>query len=303
MAFIWDLWTGSKPSDTFYIPEENLKSLGEKIPQAMSTLPASFCGPVRDIFLKRNSQYKIFEWMALLHWYIIPIGIELGFNSNTLQNFAHFSEIITFTMTLKPRSENELMDLHKLIVKFLREYEKIYVGSNPENISRARLCIFQLIHIPLHIKWNGNIRIGSQATVERSIGEMSHRIRSKKEVFANLTNQVYERELLKVLLLYYPTIDKTKIKVSNLSERISGVKQMKILKKEPYTNETLKNHMQAINRFLGCNIKPSQYRDEVIRWGKVRLQDKLIHSHLSDSTRSANPAIRYSRWFEVCCID
>ena len=303
MAFIWDLWTGSKSSDTFYIPQEKLKSLGEKIPQAMSTLPASFCGPVRDIFLKRNSQYKIFEWMALLHWYIIPIGIELGFNSNTLQNFADFSEIITFTMTLKPRSENELKDLHNLIVKFLLNYEKIYIGSNPENISRARLCIFQLIHIPLHIKWNGNIRIGSQATVERSIGEMSRRIRSKKEVFANLTNQVYERELLKVLLLYYPTIDKSKTKESNLSKRIRGVKEMKILKKEPYDNETLKSHIQAINQFLGCNIKPSQYREKVARWGKVRLQDKLIHSHLSDSKRPDNPAIRYSRWFEVCCID
>jgi hypothetical protein len=248
MAFIWDLWTGSKPSDTFYISEEKLKSLKEKIPQAMSTLPASFCGPVRDIFLKRNSQYKIFEWMALLHWYIIPIGIELGFNSNTLQNFANFSEIITFAMTLKSRSKQE--DLHKLIVKFLLEYEKIYVGSNPENISRARLCIFQLIHIPQHIQWNGNIRIGSQATVERSIEEMSHRIRSKKEVFANLMNQVYERELLKVLLLYYPTIDKSKTKVSNLSESIIGVKQMKILKKELHSNETLKKHIQAINQFL-----------------------------------------------------
>jgi hypothetical protein len=187
--------------------------------------------------------------MALLHWYIVPIGIELGFNSNTLQNFAVFREIITFAMTLKPRSENELMDLHELIVKFFCNYEKIYVGSNPENISRARLCIFQLIHILQHIKWNGNIRIGSQATVERSIGEMSHRIRSKKEVFANLTNQVYERELLKVLLLYYPTIGKMKTTVS--SKGISGVKEMKILKKELYANNALNDHIQAINNFLG----------------------------------------------------
>jgi len=301
MAFIWDLWTGSQPSDAFYIPEQKLKNLGELIPKAMSTLPASFCGPVRDIFLKRNSQYKIFEWMALLHWYIIPIGIELGFNSNTLRNFAEFSEIITFAMTLKPRSKDELLDLHKLIVKFLHNYEKIYVGSNPENISRARLCIFQLIHIPQHIMWNGNIRIGSQATVERIIGEMSHRIRSKKEIFANLANQVYERELLKVLLLYFPTFDEGKTNAA--SESISGVKYMKILKKERYRDETLKAHIQAINHFLGCNIKPSEYQDKVARWGKVRLQGKLIHSCLSDGTRSAKPTTRYSRWFEVCHID
>ncbi|KAF8800249.1 hypothetical protein BYT27DRAFT_7006089, partial [Phlegmacium glaucopus] len=162
MAFIWDLWTGSQLGDTFFIPVDKLKTFGELIPQAMSTLPASFCGPVRDIFLKRHSQYKIFEWMALLHWYIIPIGIELGFNSIVLQNFANFSEIIEFAMTLKPRSQKELLDFHQMIVRFLHNYEKIYVGWNPENISRARLCIFQLIHIPQHIMWNGNIRIGSQ---------------------------------------------------------------------------------------------------------------------------------------------
>jgi Transposase family tnp2 len=300
MAFIWDLWTGSQPSDTFFIPEEKRKTFGELIPQAMSTLPASFCGPVRDIFSKRHSQYKIYEWMALLHWYIIPIGIELGFNSIILQNFADFSEIITFAMTLKPRSKNELLDLHRLIVRFLCNYEKIYVGSNPENISRARLCIFQLVHIPQHILWNGNIRIGSQATVERSIGEMSRRIRSKKEVFANLTNQVYERELLKVLLLYYPTLDNSKTNLkSNLSERITMVKQMKILKKELDANKTLQDHIQAISQFVGYHIEPSQYRAQVARWGKVRLQDKLIHSRLSDDIRSANSANRYSRWFEV----
>jgi hypothetical protein len=36
-----------------------------------------------------------------------------------------------------------------------------------------------------HIRWNGSIRLGSQATVERSIGEMGRKIRSKKAPFAN----------------------------------------------------------------------------------------------------------------------
>jgi len=53
-----------------------------------------------------------------------------------------------------------------------------------------------------HIAWNGSIRLGSQATVERSIGEVGCRIQSKKAVFANLSNQIYKREMLKILLLY-----------------------------------------------------------------------------------------------------
>ncbi|KAF8232911.1 hypothetical protein L208DRAFT_1135375, partial [Tricholoma matsutake] len=54
------------------------------------------------------------------------------------------------------------------------------------------LCIFQLIHVPQHIAWNGSIRLGSQATCERTIEEMSHRIQSRKAVFANLSNQIKE---------------------------------------------------------------------------------------------------------------
>jgi len=61
MAFIWDLWVQSKPTDPFYIPQCQLKLLGELVAKAMSTLPPSFCGPIRDPFLKQNSQYKVYE--------------------------------------------------------------------------------------------------------------------------------------------------------------------------------------------------------------------------------------------------
>jgi hypothetical protein len=99
--------------------------------------------------------------MALLHWYIIPIGIELGFNSIVLQNFSQFVQAMEFSMTLLPRSESDLEGLRKIIVDFLKGYEKIYVGGNQEHISRFRLCIFQLIHIPQNILWNGSIRVSS----------------------------------------------------------------------------------------------------------------------------------------------
>jgi len=90
MAFIWGLWMKSQPMDLFYIPSDKLKRCGELVAQAsLSTLPASFCGSVHDPFLKSTSQYKIYEWIALLHWYIIPIGIELQFNESVLSNFAH----------------------------------------------------------------------------------------------------------------------------------------------------------------------------------------------------------------------
>jgi hypothetical protein len=80
MAFIWDLWTiHTKESDPVHISSGKIQAFGQHVANAMSTLSPSFCGPVRDPHLKRQSQYKIYEWMALLHWYIIPLGIELEF--------------------------------------------------------------------------------------------------------------------------------------------------------------------------------------------------------------------------------
>ena len=92
----------SEPTDLFYIPLEKLERCGELVAQETSTLPASFCGSVRDPFLKSTSQYKIYEWMALLHWYIIPIGVELQFNESVLSNFSHFVNIVEFAMTIAP---------------------------------------------------------------------------------------------------------------------------------------------------------------------------------------------------------
>lgn len=299
MTFMWDLWTKSKPTDIFYISPEHMKLFGELVQQAMSTLPPSFCGPIRDPFLKRNSQYKIYEWMALVHWYLIPIGIEIGFNSIVLENFALFVAAVEFAMTPKARTEEELEKLHQTIVQFLQGFEEIYIGKNPANISRARLCIFQLIHVPQHIAWNGSIRAGSQATVERTIGEMGRRIRSKKAVFANLSNQLYDRALLKVLTLYYPTLDCSKHKPNASASAIKPVRHIAIRQKEALSSHGFPQHLYAIGTFLGQNLDVHDFKNQIGRWGKVRLHGKLIHSCLSDSHYVHSSSFRYSRWFEV----
>ena len=104
--------------------------------------------------------------MALLHWDIIPIGIEVGFNSLVLQNFSHFAEAVKFAMTISECTEKDLEGLQKLIMKFLIGFEKLYVNQDSEKISHMCLYLFQLIHVSIHIKWNGSIQPGSQSMVE-----------------------------------------------------------------------------------------------------------------------------------------
>ena len=208
MAFIWDLWVTSSGTDEIIHMDSDMASqLGEEIEKAVKTLPSSFCGPIRNPYKKSTSQYKIYEWMALLHWYIIPIAWELGFNEKVLKNFSKFVDIVETAMSHSPKSDMDLAQLYTLIVSFLTEYEELYVRNDPAKVSRCRLCIWQLIHISIHIWWNGSIRFGSQATVERAIGEIGHKVRSKKAPFANIATILFERANTKVLTLLYPSLN------------------------------------------------------------------------------------------------
>ena len=300
MAFIWDTWTVlSKPGELVHLSSEKAQKLGRLIPLAMATLPPTFCGPIRDPYLKRQSQYKVYEWMALLHWYIIPIGTEIGMDSAILQNFSRFVAAVEFAMTVQPRTDTELQDLHNIIVTFLTDYERLYIGNDPEKILRARLCIFQLIHIPHHIQWNGSIWVGSQATVERSIGEMGHKIRSKKAPFANLANLIYERELIKILALYYPIVNGSgSASEENAPDLLKGSSkfiQEHRLPKKSVIGQDILDELHAVAGYLTFN--PLGKGTSVRRWGKFKLLNGcVLGSHLS--AQKVQPA-RRSEWFEV----
>ena len=70
--------------------------------------------------------------MTLVHWYIIPIGVELGMDPAVLKNFSQFVEIIEFAMTNAKRTDADLFYLQELIIKFLLGFEKLYVRMDPE---------------------------------------------------------------------------------------------------------------------------------------------------------------------------
>jgi hypothetical protein len=152
-----------------HLSSTKAQNLGRLIPPAMSTLPPAFCGPIRDPYLKCQSQYKVYEWMALLHWYIIPIGTEIGMDPTVLWNFSHFTAAIEFAMTIQPRDDAELQELHKIITNFLVEYELLYIGKDPNKILCARLCIFQSIHVPGLTTSSGTVQFGLDLKLQSSV--------------------------------------------------------------------------------------------------------------------------------------
>ena len=327
----WDIWNAPIPfrngpplrGDAVHFAPGVAKLLGEQIALAISTLPPVFCGPIRDPNLKRQSQYKIFEWVGISHLYIVPIGFEVGMDSSVLKNFSRLIEIVEFAMTIRPRDLKELEELQRRINDFYEEYEHLYIGGNPEFIHRSRLCVFQLVHLPIHIKWHGSIRLGSQATVERSIGEMGHKIRSRKAPFANLANIIYQRELVKILSLYYPQLaPEGSILSSNDSlgvpmKAIQDHGRLQVPTQAPARREAMDDllyaDLEALSKFVGIklNLTGNESLDdtaqevvEIRRWGKLRLATKghVLSTRLSalKKARSQSASGRRAEWFQVC---
>lgn len=294
MPWIWDIMTlHAKSGEPVHVLPDQAKAFGEHVSQAMRTLPPAFCGNIRDPFLKRQSQYKAYEWMALLHWYFLPIGLELEFNSNLLHVFSSFAYIVDYAMTIKSRSEADLIQLRSKISTFLTQFEQLFVGDDPEKIQRCRLCVFQLIHVPIHIKWYGSIRLGSQATCERTIGEMGHQIKSKKDPFANLTNIIIERESTRLVQLYHPELVSPRHSLQRQGLSLHQALPFKFPETPADATETAL-HLGAIR---------SLYNSEnlgiraIERFGKATLSNgHTLRSLRSELTAASS---RLYRWFEV----
>lgn len=110
--------------------------------------------------------------------------------------------------------------------------------------------------------------------MERAIGEVGHKIHSKKAPFANLANIIFERELVKTLLLYYPALESSSAHDANISKKTSILKtHMRILKHEQNSSPEFHTHIQAI-----CNVLDVEFNAElqISRWGKFRLPEGSV---------------------------
>ncbi|KAF6748073.1 hypothetical protein DFP72DRAFT_820943 [Ephemerocybe angulata] len=307
MPFIWDTWaTGSKPGERVHVPSAKISALGELIGKAYKTLPPSFCGTIRDPALKRQSQYKAYEWMALLHWYILPIGLELEFDFLLLDNFSYFVHAVETAMTVQAHSQKSLAALQETINTFLQQYETLYVGSDPTKILRCRLCVFQLVHVPIHISWYGSIRNGSQATVEREIGHAEHQIHSKAHPFANLENILVEKETIRLLQLYIPDLSSSWAKEGTFASLgpHRDLKLIQSLRVNQADIPGLEIHFRAIRKLFEMQLgRDLVGKHGLRRYGKLQMKKHTLRSRVSEvhagRKLDSYNLVRDYRWFEV----
>ena len=201
-------------------------------------------------------------------------------------------------MTITTRTQDDLAKLLDKIVKFLQGFEHLYVGQEPSRITRCRLCVFQLIHIPHHISYNGSIRFGSQATCERAIGDIGHGIRSKKSPFKNIVSYKEDKQSVRLLHLVYPTIC-SKIPSAPKAEKVSKTPlftKVPITQRQRKEDKVIKAHIEAIQSYL--EVEANDPSVQIMRWGKCTLSNNnTLTSQLFELSKKSNT--RSSRYFEA----
>jgi hypothetical protein len=123
----------------------------------------------------------------------------------------------------------------------------------------------------------------SQATVERAIGEIGHKVRSKKAPFANIATMLFERANNKVLTLHYPLIS---VPAKEKRKREHLYQSLPIKKLEIESSSEYYDHLAAICDYLEVTLD----LDLVIqRWGKCVIPGEItLRSRISEEIGQAS---------------
>jgi predicted metallopeptidase len=208
VPLFWDLWTSkSCEGDKLRLNELQKTLIGQWMEEAAPDIPGFFGAAPSNLNLGRNSQYKLFEWAAFLHWYSLPFLVRLQAPTEIISHWGLFVKAISLVLDPAGISESQLEVVEEMLNKFIVDFEKIYIRDRLDLADRGKLYLFQLLHIPEMIRLNGTYRLGAQFSMERTIGFYKRLIRSQKYPFSNLANRIIFQELLAILSLHFPEFD------------------------------------------------------------------------------------------------
>lgn len=126
--------------------------------------------------------------------------------------------------------------------------------------------------------------------MERMIGELGRKIRSKKAPFAHLASILYERQLTNLLLHYYPTLQSKQQPTSR--DILFSI--LTIRKKERAPGQEFFKHLQVILAREQIDFDVSFVLE---RFGKLRLPGGVLHSRIVEQDKEKKT--RCHRWFEA----
>ncbi|EJD40588.1 hypothetical protein AURDEDRAFT_69965, partial [Auricularia subglabra TFB-10046 SS5] len=168
-------------------------------------LPSSYDRAPRNPAEKINSGYKQWEFLIWL------FGLGLGLLYKVLPDdyWRSYCKLVRGIRMLYLRrlTPLDIATMHRLLVEFILEFERLYVQGRADRIQFVRQSIHVLSHMAPEAQRLGPGICSSQFPMERTIGNLTEELCSHSAPYANLSERGLQRCMVNSLLAMIPGLD------------------------------------------------------------------------------------------------
>ncbi|KAF5379709.1 hypothetical protein D9615_005670 [Tricholomella constricta] len=177
-------------------------SHGKTIAMATPYIPSSFGRAPRNPADKINSGYKAWEFLL----YLFGLGPAL---LRTILPEAYWINYCKFARGIqllyqRHISPDQLKEGHRLLCKFHREYENLYIQRRADRIHLLRQSVHLLTHIAPETIRAGPLSCYAQWTMETAIGNLGEEIRQDRDPYANIAQRGILRAQINSIVAMMP---------------------------------------------------------------------------------------------------
>ena len=273
------------------------KAHGKVVSQAARHLPTSFGRTPRNPQEKGSSGYKAWEFLN----YIYGEGPGVFYGVLPEPYYSHFCRLVRAIRIIHQHtiSREQLVTAHKLLLRWVLDFELLYCKRNPDRLHFVRQCVHSLVHLARETHRLGPLWLSSQWTMERVIGYLGSLLRQPSNIFRNLAAQTKRVANTNALVAMWPELQKTK--GDPRGSKDLGDDYLLLGPKDTSLYQTSPAEQAALETFFSGHPDAEDIdRQSVYRWGRLKIPTEQIARSRWKEMELCSDMARTDRNVKVC---
>ncbi|KAE8229698.1 hypothetical protein CF326_g5325 [Tilletia indica] len=197
---LWASLTTPEDGDPFSLSDEQQELFASVLETSKADLPSSFSSSApRDPSKNSKAHYKMFEWSLVTYLYLPAFLYAVDAPLPVIKMLTDLQQGVRLAMSDRGLLAPDLYRMRNYFVDFIKAWERLYIRDQPHLLYRATISFHQLLHIADYFYAHGSPRNTSQARCEREVGLLKRMLRSQKQPFVGIINNLRQNEHLRLL--------------------------------------------------------------------------------------------------------
>ena len=177
---------------------------GKLVADTTPYIPGSYGRTPHNPAEKISSGYKACKFLI----YVYGLGPALLYRLLPRPYWCNFCKLIHSICLILQHSisKSDLIAAHQILLKFLVEFEVLYVQQQVDRLHFVCQCLHALSHLAPQVFCVGPVALLAQWVMERTIGNLGHEIRQPSNPYANLAQCGLFRSQINALKAMIPDL-------------------------------------------------------------------------------------------------